>query len=110
MKKLILNTVALVVLGQVVPGMFVSGVWGALGAVIVYTLLTWSIGALVKIITIPINFLTFGLVHFLIGGWLLYWTSSWINGLKFRSFWVALFVSAVLSFVQSWLFDRERAK
>lgn len=103
---ILLNSFLFLLLSAIIPGMDVRSIWSALAAAIVYGILSVLVKPVLKFITIPLNFLTLGLVHTLIGGLILYMTSGFVGGLYIRSFWVALFASVVLGFLQSLFTDR----
>ncbi|UUX32923.1 phage holin family protein [Fundicoccus culcitae] len=99
--SIIINAFIFLILAAVIPGITINSIWSALGAAIVYGILSFLVEPILKFITIPLNWLTFGIVHFLLSGLILYMTSGLVGGFSISSFWVALFASAILGLLQS---------
>lgn len=100
MKKIIANACVFIILAYLLPGVAVSGMWGAFWAAIVYAFVSGTIGSLLKFFAIPFNWLSFGLVNFLLNGFILYLTSSLTSSLTITSFPMALVMGFVLALVQ----------
>lgn len=102
--KIIINAFIFLALAAIIPGLQITGIWAALFSAIVYGVLSFFVGSILKFIAIPLNILTLGIVNVLIGGLVLYMTSGLVGGFTISSFWVAVFASVVLGFIQSILF------
>lgn len=105
--SVIINAFIFLVLAAVIPGITINSIWSALGAAIVYGILSFLVEPVLKFITVPLNWLTLGLIHFLLSGLTLYMTSGLVSGFNISSFWVALFASAILGFLNSALASRK---
>lgn len=105
--KIIINAFVFLALAGIIPGLEISSIWAALFGAIVYGLLSFFVGSLLKFIAFPLNFLTLGLVNVLIGGLVLYMTSGLVSGFVISSFWVAVFASLILGFIQSILYRKD---
>lgn len=78
----ILNAVALLVISHVVPGFVVVNLISALIAVIVIGLLNATFGLLLKIITLPLGVLSFGLFFLVINAIMLKFASEFVPGFR----------------------------
>ncbi len=105
--KLIINAFVFLALAAIIPGLEIRSIWAALFGAIVYGLLSFFVGSLLKLIAFPLNFITLGLVNVLIGGLVLYMTSGLVAGFVISSFGVAVFASLILGLIQSILYRKE---
>lgn len=107
----ILNAIALLVVAHLVRGFVVSDFVSALIAVIVIGLLNATLGLLLKIITLPLGILTFGLFFLVINALVLKFASGFVPGFQVQTFgaafWGAL-VLAVIHMLFGFLWRRRR--
>src|SRR5258707_12311563 len=82
----ILNAVALLIVAHFVNGFTVSGFISALIAVGVIGLFNATLGLLLKIITLPLGILTFGLFFLVINGVILWFSSKFVPGFAVTTF------------------------
>ena len=99
----ILNAVALLIVAHVVPGFHVSSLTSALIAVIVIGLLNATFGLALKIITLPLGILTFGIFFLVINAVVLKFASGFVPGFEVETFGAA-FVGAFALMVLHMLF------
>src|SRR5438445_11706995 len=95
----ILNAVALLVVAHFVAGFNVSSFVSALIAVVVIGLLNATLGLLLKIITLPLGILTFGLFFLVINGVILMFSSKlvpWFSVTTFGAAFLGALALAVL--------------
>jgi putative membrane protein len=59
------------------------------------------LGSLIKLVTLPITFLSFGLFLVIINAAMLQLTARWSDKLTIDNFWSAIFASVIISFVTS---------
>lgn len=85
----ILNTLVLMLVSYLTPGVAFSSFWSALITSVVFGLINAVIRPLVLILTLPINILTLGLLTFIINA-LMFWLASVVV----KGFYVANFASA----------------
>lgn len=85
----ILSAVALLVIAHVVPGFVVADLISALIAVIVIGLLNATFGLLLKIITLPLGILTFGIFFLVINAIMLKFASAFVPGFRVETFGAA---------------------
>ena len=90
----ILNAVALLVVAHFVEGFNVSSFVSALIAVIVIGLFNATLGLLLKVITLPLGILTFGLFFLVINAVILMFSSKFVPGFSVTT-WKAAFLGAL---------------
>ena len=93
----ILNAVALLIVSHFVVGFQVSSVVAALIAVIVIGLFNATLGLLLKIITLPLGILTFGLFFLVINAVILWFSSRFVPGFAVTSFKAAFLGALALA-------------
>jgi len=95
----ILTALAVWIVAQVVPGLYVRGAAAALIAALVIGFINATLGALLKIITFPLTILTLGIFWFVINALMLELASALVPGFQVRSFGAAFIGAIVLSVV-----------
>lgn len=104
--KLLIRWVALAasfwVATYLVPGINVDGglktyLWVAL----LFGLINALLGSIIRLLTLPITFLSFGLFLVVINAAMLQLTARWSDKLTIDNFWSAIFASVIISFVTS---------
>jgi putative membrane protein len=108
----ILNAVALLLVSHVVDGFVISGFVSALIAVIVIGLFNATFGFFLKLITLPIAILTFGLFFLVINAVILMFSSKFVPGFAVTT-WKAAFLGALVLALLHLAFgflDRPKAK
>jgi putative membrane protein len=93
----ILSAVALLVVSNLVPGFYVSGLGPALIAALVIGLLNATVGLFLKIVTFPISILTLGLFLLVINGMMILVASSLVRGFHVHGFVPAFWGAVVLA-------------
>jgi putative membrane protein len=102
------NTAAIWIAAQLIPGIEVRGLKGAIVAAAVLGILNALIRPLLLLLTLPLTVLTLGLSTLLINGLLLILTSKITSGLLVQGFWPAVWgalVISLLSSLLSWFLD-----
>jgi putative membrane protein len=95
----VLSALAVWVVSQIVPGFHVTGVGSALIAALVIGFVNATIGALLKLITLPLTILTLGIFWFVINALMLEVAAAVVHGFKVDSFKAAFWGGIVLSLV-----------
>ena len=95
----ILTALAVWIVAQVVPGLYVRGAAAALIAALVIGFINATLGALLKVITFPLTILTLGIFWFVINALMLELASALVPGFQVRSFGAAFIGAIVLSVV-----------
>jgi putative membrane protein len=95
----ILNAIALLIVAHFVEGFVISGFVAALIAVVVIGLLNATLGLLLKIITLPLGILTFGLFFLVINAVILYFSSKIVPGFAVTTFKAAFLGALALAVI-----------
>ena len=97
----LLSAISLMIVAHVVPGFTVKSFGSALVAAIVIGLVNATIGFLLKILTLPLTILTFGLFLLVINALMIQLASSLMGGFDVSGFWPAFFGAIVLAIVNA---------
>jgi len=95
----LISAVSILIVGQIIPGFEVQSFGSALIAAVVIGLINATVGLFLKIITIPISILTFGIFLLVINALMLMFASSLLSGFTVTGFWAAFFGAIVLAIV-----------
>jgi putative membrane protein len=95
----LISTASLLIVAYLLPGIELSGVGAALLAPIVIGLVNATIGFALKIVTLPLTFLTFGLFLLVINALMLRLAAFMVPGFYVAGFWSAFFGAILLSIV-----------
>lgn len=97
--KWFLSALSIMIVASIVPGFEVRSFGSALIASIVMGFINATLGFVLKVLTLPITILTFGLFLLVINALMLLLASSITPGFDVKGFFPALFGSIVLSIV-----------
>jgi putative membrane protein len=104
MIKIILEVLLMglaVMLGAfLVPGVSVDGYGSALLAAILIAVVNSTIGLVLRIFTFPLNFLTLGLVSFIISVLMILLVDSWMSGFNTSGFLSAAVLAIVVTVIK----------
>ncbi len=95
----LISAVSLLIVGHVIPGFEVQSFGSALIAAVIIGLINATIGLFLKIVTIPLSILTFGIFLLVINALMLMFASSILSGFTVTGFWAAFFGAIVLAIV-----------
>ena len=95
----LISAVSILIVGHIIPGFEVQSFGSALIAAVVIGLINGTIGLFLKIITIPLSILTFGIFFLVINALMLMFASSLLSGFTVSGFWAAFFGAIVLAIV-----------
>jgi putative membrane protein len=98
----LINTVALIAVAYLVPGVSVATFAAALVAALVLGLVNTVIRPILILLTLPATILTLGLFIFVINGLLFWFVGSFIQGFVVAGFWWGVLGAIVYSLI-SWL-------
>jgi putative membrane protein len=93
----ILNAVALLVVAHFVEGFNISNFISALIAVIVIGLFNATLGLLLKVITLPLGILTFGIFFLVVNAVVLWFSSKFVPGFSVTTFKAAFLGALALA-------------
>ena len=106
----VVGAVLLLVVAHVVPGFKVDGFGSALIASLVIGLVNATVGTFLKILTLPLTFLTLGVFLLIINALMLMLASSIVRGFHVEgftpAFWGALMLS-ILHMVLGWAMPKK---
>lgn len=93
----ILNALALLIVSHFVTGFHISGIVSALIAVIIIGLFNATLGLFLKIITLPLGILTFGIFFLVINAVILWFSSKFVPGFAVTTFGAAFWGALALA-------------
>jgi putative membrane protein len=93
----VLSALCLIVVSRVVPGFLVSGLGTALLAAVVIGLVNGTLGLLLKLISLPLIIITFGVFWIVINALMLEFASLIVPGFVVRGFAPAFWGAIILS-------------
>jgi putative membrane protein len=102
----VISALAVWITSRVVPGFYVDSATAALIAAVVIGLVNATLGLFVKIITLPLTILTFGLFWFIVNAVMIELAANFVPGFHIRSFAAAFWGGIVLglvSMILKWL-------
>lgn len=94
-----LSALSLIVVAHIVPGFEVRDFGTALIASVVIGLVNATLGLILKILTLPLTIVTFGLFFLVINALMLRFAAFLVPGFVVHYFWSAFFGAIVLSLV-----------
>ena len=100
-KRIVLNTVLFLVLANFLDGFGVDNWTTAILAAVILSVLNGLVKPVISLLSLPITLLTLGLFYFVINGLMIWLTSYLVAGFFVSSFLQAIFVSLILSLVNS---------
>ena len=99
----LLSALALLIVARVVPGFYVHSLTTALWAAVVIGLINATIGALLKLLTLPLTILTLGIFWIVINALMLWLATAFVPGFRISGF-VAAFIGAIVLMLVNMLF------
>jgi putative membrane protein len=93
----ILSALCLLLVARFVPGFVVRGFGTALIAAVVIGFINGTVGVLLKIVTLPLTILTFGIFWLLINALMLKFASVFVPGFDVLGLWPAFMGGLILS-------------
>lgn len=99
--EILLMGLAVFLGAKLVPGVQVDGYGSAIIAALLIALANATIGFILRILTFPINFLTLGLVSFIISVLMILLVSNLMNGFHVSGFWAAAFLAIVVALIKA---------
>lgn len=98
--EILLMGAAVAIAAYFLPGVSVSGFWSAIVAGVLIAVANATIGTILRIFTFPINFLTLGLVSFIITVLMVLLVDHLMDDFNTQGFFSALIFAIVLALVQ----------
>jgi len=101
----LINTVAVLVTGYILPGIQMRSFWTALIVAAVLGIVNTFLRPIIFILTLPINILTLGLFSFVIMGLLVYLVSAIVPGFTVNNFWWAMLFALIVALINWFLWS-----
>ncbi|RRN77442.1 phage holin family protein [Pseudoxanthomonas sp. SGD-10] len=98
--EIVLMGLAVAIAAFLVPGAQVDGFWSAIFAGLLIGLANATVGLILRILTFPLNFLTLGLVSFIISVLMILLVSNIMSGFEVSGFFSAVFFAIVLAVIK----------
>jgi len=98
--EILLMGLAVVLAAFLIPGVQVDGFLSAIIAGILIALANATIGLILRLLTFPINFLTLGLMSFIITVLMVLLVDSLMDGFNTSGFFSAMFFALVLAVIK----------
>jgi putative membrane protein len=95
------TAVTLLLISQYVPGILVESFYTAVIVAVIWGILGLTVRPILRVLTFPINLLTFGLFSFVLNALLFWFLATFISGFHVYGFIPALEGSVILAIV-SW--------
>jgi putative membrane protein len=96
--KILFTALGVLLASAIISGIHVDGFWTAVLVAIILGVLNVTIGALLKLLTLPLSIVTFGF-FFLVINALMFWAASFIKGFHVAGFWAAFFGSLIVTII-----------
>lgn len=100
-----LSAVVFYGLPYVIPGISVSGTKAAIIAAVLFAFINFAVKPILRVITLPLNILSFGLFGFIVNILLFWFVASIIPGFEVVNFMAALWGAIVMT-VANWILDK----
>ena len=109
--EILLMGAAVAIAAYLLPGVDVSNFWSAIIAGVLIALANATIGTILRLLTFPINFLTLGLMSFIITVLMILLVDSLMSGFMVKGFFSAVIFAIVLALIKMVFgaFSKERA-
>lgn len=98
--EILLMGLAVLLGAYIIPGVQVDGYGTAIIAAILIALANATIGFILRILTFPINFLTLGLVSFIITVLMILLVDNIMSGFNTSGFWAAAFLAIAVALIK----------
>ncbi|MEK7161569.1 MAG: phage holin family protein [Patescibacteria group bacterium] len=96
--KVLFTALGVLAAASIVPGIVIASFWVAVLVAVVLGILNITLGAILKILTLPLSIVTFGL-FFLVINALMFWAESFVKGFSVAGFWPAFWGSIIVTLV-----------
>lgn len=97
--ELLLMGAAVAIASYLLPGVEVSSFWSSIIAAVLIALANATIGTILRILTFPINFLTLGLISFIITVLMVLLVDELMDDFNTEGFFSALLFAIVLALI-----------
>jgi putative membrane protein len=98
--EILLMGLAVLLGAYIIPGVQVEGYGTAIIAAILIALANATIGFILRVLTFPVNFLTLGLVSFIITVLMILLVDNLMSGFNTSGFWAAAFLAIAVALIK----------
>ncbi|MBB5635641.1 putative membrane protein [Pedobacter cryoconitis] len=99
--EILLMGLAMLLGSYIVPGVHLTGFGTAIIAAVLIALANATIGFILRLLTFPINFLTLGLMSFIITVLMILLVSNMMSGFTVSGFFAAAFLAIVVAIIKA---------
>ncbi|MGY0039750.1 phage holin family protein [Pedobacter sp. NJ-S-72] len=99
--EILLMGLAMLLGSYIVPGVHIDGFGTAIIAAILIALANATIGFILRLLTFPVNFLTLGLMSFIITVLMILLVDSMMSGFNTSGFFAAAFLAIVIAIIKA---------
>lgn len=99
--EILLMGLAVLIGAYIVPGVQVDGYGTAIIAAVLIALANATIGFILRVMTFPVNFLTLGLVSFIITVLMILLVDNLMSGFNTSGFWAAALLAIVVALIKA---------
>lgn len=99
--EILLTGLAFYIGAKLIPGVYIAGYGSAIIAALLIALANATIGSILRILTFPINFLTLGLVSFIITVLMILLVSSFMTSFHANGFFAAAFLAVIVAVIKA---------
>ncbi|WP_131538465.1 phage holin family protein [Pedobacter nototheniae] len=99
--EVLLMGLAVFIGAKLVPGVTVDGYGNAIIAAVLIALANATIGFILRVLTFPVNFLTLGLVSFIISVLMILLVSNMMSSFHVNGFLPAVFLAIVVALIKA---------
>lgn len=97
--RILVSAIAIAIAAYIVPGVIVDSLWTAIVVAVVLAIVNGVIGTILRILTLPVNILTLGLVSFIITVLMIMLADSLVDGFSTGGFLTTAIFAIVLALV-----------
>lgn len=97
--NILLSALAVAITAYLIPSVTIDGYMTAIVVAVVLAIVNSTIGPLLKIITLPLNILTLGMISLIINVLMVLLVARLVPGFSISGFWIALVFAVVLALV-----------
>jgi putative membrane protein len=101
--NLLILTVAVFIVANILPGIYIKNVFTALVVAIVYSIVSFFVGWLLVFLTLPFMIITFGLFKLVINAFLLFITDKLVDDFKIKDGLTTMIAALLITLVDSGL-------
>lgn len=99
--KILILSVSIFLIAKLLPGIRIKSFMSAIGVAVVYSLINFLVGWILKLLALPVILVTFGLFIFVINAILLWITDKLIDDFEIDGFGLTILAAFLITIVNS---------